>query len=85
MKEFKTVKGAFNYIKNNYATNGEKSLNKTLYFGKGIYTFGECITYSGINKYEGEKFFYYFENEGEIIAFIKWLKKQDGHLIVEKI
>lgn len=84
MKEFKTVRGAFNYIKKNSAPNREKSLNKMNYFGKGIYTFGECINYSGIKKYEGEKFSYYFENDGEIIAFIEWLKKEDGHLIVEK-
>lgn len=83
MKAFKTVKGAFNHIKNNAQTGNEKELNGALMFGMGIYAYSDIVTYSGVNDCsKSNDVFYHFKNDNEIIHFIQWLQNSDNYLII---
>ena len=84
MKCFKTIKGAFNYIKRNAQTGDEKTLNGVLHFGMDIYTYSDVATYSGVNDCsKSNDTFYHFKNDDEITRFIQWLQNSDNYLIVE--
>lgn len=84
MKSFKTINGAFNYIKRNAETGKEKELNGVLMFGMGLYTYSDVATYSGVKDCsKSNEAMYHFLNDSEIIRFIAWLQKSDGYLIVE--
>lgn len=84
MKAFKTIKGAFNYIKRNANTGKEKTINEVLHFGMSIYTYSDVLTFSGVKDLtKTNECFYHFKDDNEIIKFLSWIQKSDGYLCIE--